>query len=220
MKRIRLCTILALCAKLSFALPNLAIPNLVYSPGVTNIGINNIDVRGALVKSGKFKVIEAPKGFNLASINTSDSGKQYDANQHHLSSESGHVSHDALIIDGLSYVLIGQVIATDNFDNTYQVPNTNSVTATRTLSVTVSYKLLRLKDKASVAAFNINATGSQTAILKSGETFRVNNPLILRETSQDLATKVIEQLVNYVDTSERSTQQESSFAPKVIVYDN
>lgn len=219
MKQIRLCAILAMCAKFSFAVPNVAIPNLVYSPGVANVGINNIDVRGALVKSGKFKIIEAPKGFNLAIINTSEPGKQYD-NKEHLSSESGDDSHNTLIIDGLSYILIGQIIATDNFDNTYQVPNTNTFTSTRTLSVTVSYKLLRLKDKASVAAFNINATGSQTAILKSGETFRVNNPLILRETSQDLATKVMEELVNYADTSEHSTQPESASVSKVIHYDN
>lgn len=219
MKRIRLCTILALCTKFSFAVSNIAIPNLAYSPGVANVGINNIGVRGALAKSGKFKVIEAPKGFNLATINTSEPGKQYDANEH-LSSESEHDSHNMLIVDGLSYILIGQIIATDNFDNTYQVPNTNTFTSTRTLSITVSYKLLRLKDKASVAAFNINAIGSQTAILKSGETFRVNNPLILREASQDLATKVMEELVNYADTSEHSTQPESASAPKVIRYDN
>ena len=153
------------CSGTVFAVPDLVIPELEYSPEQQTV-INNVDVRGAVIKSGKYKVIAAqPDGARPQS--------------------------------GSGYILQGKVLAVDENDNTYQVTGTDKNTLTHTISVTVSYNLLRLKDKTNVAAFNAYATAAQTKILKTGanpDSIAFNRALLIRDVSKDLAANVISQL--------------------------
>lgn len=201
-------------AKLSFALPAVAVPNLTYASNVESVGINNIDVRGALINSGKFSVVEAPKNFNLATINTSDPGKQYGG-------ESSILPTQSALQDNMKYILIGQVISAETFNNYYDIPGTDKTSGTRTMAVTVSYKLLRLQDKVSIAAFNAYASSSQTVILKAGELIRVNQSALLHNLSKELGNNVVEQLMaQYKSTG--AAHEDSSDVPlvsKVTTYD-
>lgn len=219
MKKLSLFSSLIISSKIVFALPTIALPNLVYSPDVQNIGINNIDVRGALINSGKFKVVEAPKNFNLANMNTSEPGKQA-SNESATSESAPKLANNSPIQDGLSYILIGQVISADTYNNYYQVPNSDSYTGTRTLAVTVSYKLLRTSDKASVAAFNAYATGVQTVILKAGELIHPNQAMILRDASKNLANNVVEQLIGQMDNTTKFEQKDKPVITDIKTYDN
>lgn len=213
MKKLLLTTILSAGIKLSFGAPTIALPNLVYAPNVPNIGINNIDVRGALIRSGKFKVIEAPRNFNLSAINTSEPDKQSDSE-----SSNKFISNEAHIDDGMKYILIGQVISADTYNNYYKIPNSENSTGSRTLSATISYKLLKLDDRSSVAAFNVNVTGTQTAILKDGETIHPNQSLILHNASKDLGNKVLEELLGQMNDNS-SEHHDKPLVTDVTTYD-
>jgi hypothetical protein len=209
MNKFKLYAVLLVTAKLVIALPTIAIPNLVYSENVKKIGINNIDVRGAVIKTGKFKVVEANANFNLAAVNTSDPGKQ-----------ASNMDESSGIQDGLSYILIGQVISTDEHINYYDLKGTDTTTGTRTLALTVSYKLLRLKDKASVAAFNAYGTGTETVFLKPGEHLYANQSMVIRDASMDLANNVVEQLLGQYGSSSKFDQKEKPEITEVKTYDN
>lgn len=179
-KLITLCFVFI--AKFAISLPTLALPNLSYAEGVEKVTINNADVHGAVINSGKFKVVEVPHNLNLAAINTSTIGVADNK-------ESDEIQ------DGFSYILIGEVTSAQFSTAYYKLPSSTNQTGTKTLSLTVSYKLIRLKDKASVAAFTVYASGSQSIIMGANQTeITANLPMILSETSKDLASKVMEQL--------------------------
>ncbi|MDQ5920681.1 MAG: hypothetical protein QG673_737 [Pseudomonadota bacterium] len=184
MKKILL-TLGILCSKLVFAAVSIAVPDLVYENNVTNYGINNTDVRGALIKSGKFKIIHTPKDFNVEAAITT---------QELASHESAPTTKSAA--DNLRYILVGQVVTADLHDNYYSLQNTTNNTGTRTLNISVNYKLLSLKDKTLISSFNINASASQTAILRANTTdkLQTNQGKLVKDISQDLATQVASEL--------------------------
>lgn len=180
-----LLTIIALCSKFAVAAALIAVPDLVYENGVTNYGISNADVRGALIKSGKFKIIHTPKNFDVeAALNAPESP----------TTESAPTTKPA--INNIKYILVGQVVTAGVHDNYYTLPNTSNTTGTRTLTISVNYKLLNLKDQSVVSSFNISASGSQTAILRanSNDKFQTNQGRLVKEASQDLATQVVQEL--------------------------
>lgn len=214
MKKLSLFSILLIVTGIVSALPTISVPNLTYATGVTDIGINNADIKGALIKSGKFKVVELPKNFNLVNL---DTNKQ--TNIESTTSESApQITNNGVIQDDLNYILIGKVISADTYNNYYQVPNSDNYTGTRTMAVTVSYKLVRIKDKANISSFNAYATGTQTVILKSGELIHPNQAMILRDTSQDLANNVLEQLTDQMDSSIKSEQNDKPIISDVKTY--
>lgn len=180
-----LLTIIALCSKFAVAAALISVPDLVYENGVTNYGISNADVRGALIKSGKFKIIHTPKNFDVeAALNAPETS----------TTESAPTTKPA--INNIKYILVGQVVTAGVHDNYYTLPNTSNTTGTRTLTISVNYKLLNLKDQSLVSSFNINASGSQTAILRanSNDKFQTNQVRLVKEVSQDLATQVVQEL--------------------------
>lgn len=180
-----LLTIIALCSKFAVAAALIAVPDLVYENGVTNYGISNADVRGALIKSGKFKIIHTPKNFDVeAALNAPET----------TTTESTPTTKPA--INNIKYILVGQVVTAGVHDNYYTLPNTSNTTGTRTLTISVNYKLLNLKDQSVVSSFNISASGSQTAILRanSNDKFQTNQGRLVKEASQDLATQVVQEL--------------------------
>lgn len=175
-----------LCSKLTFAAALIAVPDLSYENGVTNYGISNTDVRGALIKSGKFKIIHTPKNFDVeAAINTPEATTTVESTPATKTTNNN-----------VKYVLVGQVVTADVHDNYYAVPNTSNTSATRTLNISVNYKLLNLKDKSIVSSFNVNASGTQTAILRtnSSDKLQTNQGRLVKEASQDLATQVVQEL--------------------------
>lgn len=180
-----LLSIIVLCSKFAVAAALIAVPDLVYENGVTNYGISNADVRGALIKSGKFKIIHTPKNFDVeAALNAPET----------TTIESAPTTKPA--INNIKYILVGQVVTAGVHDNYYTLPNTSNTTGTRTLTISVNYKLLNLKDQSVVSSFNISASGSQTAILRanSNDKFQTNQGRLVKEASQDLATQVVQEL--------------------------
>ncbi len=218
MKKLNLFSILLISSGLVSALPTISVPNLTYATGISDLGINNADVKGALIHSGKFKVVETPKDFNLATSNILALNKPISTES--ANSESApKQTNNTPIQDDLNYILIGQVISADTYNNYYQVPNSDNYTGTRTMAVTVSYKLLRIKDRANISSFNAYATGTQTVILKAGEVIHPNQALILRDTSKDLANNVVEQLTDQIDSAIKSEQNDKPTISEIKTYD-
>lgn len=175
--------VLAILAKISIAVPSIALPALVWPTDADPMSkkVNNSDLRGALITSGKFKVVETPPNFNLNNYNSVQ--------------PTSLDSSAPAIQDNLNYILIGQVQSTRWFENSssnYQ--GSDYIIAYKKNEILVSYKLINLKDKSSVAAFTVNATGKQTVTLQPGQKFNADVGQIIQDTSQDLATKVMEQL--------------------------
>lgn len=199
-----------LFANLSWAASYLAVPNLVYESGVKNYGISNADIKGAIIKSGKFKIMNTPKSFNTDAVVASINAKQ-DADSAAKASLSESREPASFELNkpikasnhhSPKYILVGEVVAADVHDNYYKIKGTENTTGTRTLNVSVNYNLLNLEDNSILSSFNVSATATQTAILNIGqsEQLQTNQGDLIKGASQDLATKVMEEL-SVVNTS-------------------
>lgn len=178
-----------------FALPELAVPDLTYESGVEHIKISNADVKGAVAKSGKFKIIDVPKGFNTESTFDFDTPKDI------VESSESPVIIMKKLSDGNQYVLIGHVMSSEFNDNTYSIANSTHKTETKSVHVFVAYKLVRLSDREIVASFDVGASASQTKIVKSGDNFSINNTKLLKELSADLAKQVVDEMTSQSSNS-------------------
>lgn len=221
MKKFSLFGILLIAAGIVNALPTISVPNLTYATGVADLGINNADVKGALINSGKFTVIDVPppKATPVIAKSSESSIATAKAESTTLVESAPVTANNIQLDDGVAYTLIGQVASADAYNNYYQVPNSDNYTGTRTLSLVVNYKLLRTKDHATIASFNAYATGTQTVILKYGELIHPNQAMILRDASQNLAENVLGQLTGQMDNTTKFGQKNNPIITDVKTYD-
>lgn len=183
MKKMLVIMGLSLLVKSVFALPELAVPDLMYSETTDHIGINNADVRGAIAKSGKFKIIHVPKNFDTHEV-------------FFARNESSMEESAPKLDDGSKYVLIGEVDSANWNDSNYVIPNSNNYSITKSINMVVSYKLVRIKDKEIVASFSVAPSSSHTAILKENEKAHPNDSKMMKELSTDLAAQVLHEITN------------------------
>ncbi|MEN9945784.1 MAG: hypothetical protein RLZZ293_170 [Pseudomonadota bacterium] len=177
-----LITSLIMGSNLVYALPTIEIPNLVYAPNVTTINLNNVDIRGNINQSGKFKVIESKHKINFSNLKAE-------------SNLSPAIESINSIQDNSNYLLVGQVIAVDSYNNYYDVPNSDKTTGTKSLNATVSYKLIRTQDNAIISSFTIAAQAQDTGILSPGQVLHMSQAQLINDLSKDLAQKVTQQLI-------------------------
>lgn len=176
---------------IGFTLPTINVPDLTYAHDVENVGLNNADIKGVLINSGKYKVIDKP------------------INQVSNKEESNNTGID--LKNNTDYNLIGEVINVSKSENVYVIDD-NRNTLTGLLSVVVSYKLIDNRSNQVLSSFNSNVSGSQTIIFNPKfVTFHQNKPqinssLLLDETSILLANDVYK---NIADQNGISNQPES-----------
>ena len=225
------CKILALLlvtAKLATALPTIAVPSIIYPADIYQHNINNSDVRGAIISSGKFKVIETPKNFDLNTLELLTLNSSPTESQNPLSKESAG-SQSSLkptvaavnLQDGLSYVLIGKVITIDENENTYQIKNTDTSSITHNMSVMTSYKLVRIKDQANVASFSAYGSASQMKLIAAGaspNSLSFNRAMLIHDLSKDLAKNVLSQLLEQMGATTKIEQSEHPVVTDVKTY--
>lgn len=177
----------SLVTKLTFASPSLIIPNLIYADEVEARGIiKDTDMRGAIIKSGMFKVVEAPKKLvfgSSSSLNRDDNQMQ----------------------DGYSYALLGKVVSLKEDENVYKLANSDKNSVTHNISAVVNYKLVRISDKVNIAAFTVTADVSDTKFTSvSNKNVTFNRSWLLKELSNDLAKNVMEQLSEHTVNETRT----------------
>lgn len=221
--------LLLLATKLAIALPTLAIPNIIYPAEVYQHNINNSDISGAIINSGKFKIIETPKGFDiktleLLAMNNSSIESQATLSE---SKESGIIAGNAsspiVLQDGLSYILIGEVVSIDENENIYQIKNTDTSSVTHYIAAMTSYKLVRIKDKANVASFSAYGSASQMKLIGAGSkasSLGFNRALLLHDLSKDLAKNVLDQLLVQFESTTKFEQNEHPVITDVKTYDD
>ena len=223
MKRFLLALIcIAMLVKMSWAASYIAIPDLVYDNGIMNYGISNADIKGSIIKSGKFKVMNTPKNFNVDATIEAINAKQSAEADAQASSAPKEFQLGKPIkqqnTKDPKYILVGQVVTADLHDNYYKVQGTDNSTGTRTLNISVNYHLINIADNSIVSSFNVSATGTQTSILRlnDGDKLQTNQGKLIKDTSQDLAQQVMNELSN-VDT--KSDDSGSALVKKFTTYD-
>jgi hypothetical protein len=209
------------------ALPTIAVPSIIYPADIYQHNINNSDVRGAIINSGKFKVIETPKNFDLNTLELLTLNNSPTESQNLLSKESAESQSSlkpaavASLQDGLSYVLIGTVITIDENENTYQIKNTDTSSITHSMSVMTSYKLIRIKDRANVASFSAYGSASQMKLIAAGaspNSLSFNRAMLIHDLSKDLAKNVLSQLLEQMGTTTKIEQSEHPVVTDVKTY--
>lgn len=180
--------ILAGLTQLSLAaVPSIAIKSLEWPKEATpddnvNRRITTADLRGALISSGKWKVIETPKNFSF------DSAPE--ANQ-----DDDGATTTAKVKDNRTYILMGMVQSTRWYENAApKSQGSEYITAYKKNETLVSYKLVDVKDKSTVAAFSVNAIGKQVVTLAPGQKLNADVGQIIQDASKDLADKTMERL--------------------------
>ena len=226
MYKCKILAFLLVAAKLAMALPTIAVPSIIYPADIYQHNINNSDVRGAIINSGKFKVIETPKNFDLNTLELLTLNSLPTESQNLLSKESAE-SQSSLkpaavsLKDGVSYVLIGTVITIDENENTYQIKNTDTSSITHSMSVMTSYKLVRIKDQANVASFSAYGSASQMKLIAAGaspNSLSFNRAMLIHDLSKDLAKNVLSQLLEQMGTTTKIEQSEHPVVTDVKTY--
>jgi hypothetical protein len=226
MHKYKILAFLLVSAKLAIALPTIAIPSIIYPADIYQHNINNSDVRGAIINSGKFKVIETPKNFDLNTLELLTLNSSLTESQSTIK-ESAEIKSSLTpqavvsLQDGLSYVLIGKVITIDENENTYQIKNTDTSSITHHIAVMTSYKLVRIKDQANVASFSAYGSASQMKLIAAGtnpDSLSFNRALLIHDLSKDLAKNVLNQLLEQVNTTNKIEQNEHPVVTEVKTY--
>jgi hypothetical protein len=242
MHKIKLLIMLAIATKLVMALPALAIAKLSYAPGVDPSWISNADVRGAISQSGKFKVVELPQGFVVKSFSLQSDARsnvglaatESVTNAESMASLPRTTASAAVtavpnpsnntpasLEDKVTYVLVGKVLASDETENPYQIKGTDKNTLTHSLAVTVSYQLVRLKDKATVASFTAYGSASQVKLISVNQDpaqIHFDRPRLVHEVSLDLAQNVLNQLLEQAAGTMRIEQRDHPVITDVKTY--
>lgn len=226
MYKCKILAVLLATAKLAMALPTIAVPSIIYPADIYQHNINNSDVRGAIINSGKFKVIETPKNFDLntlelLTLNSSPTESQNLLSKESAESQSSLAPAAVSLKDGVSYVLIGTVITVDENENTYQIKNTDTSSITHSMSVMTSYKLVRIKDQANVASFGAHGSASQMKLIAAGahpSSLGFNRAMLIHDLSKDLAKNVLSQLLEQMGANTKIEQSEHSVVTDVKTY--
>lgn len=227
MNKFKVLALLLIATKFASALPTLAVPNIIYPTEVYQHNINNSDISGAIINSGKFKIIETPKGFNVKTLELLAANNFSSESQVTLSESkesaviANNVSAPAVLQDGLSYILIGEVVSIDENENIYQIKNTDTSSVTHYIAAMISYKLIRIKDKASVASFSAYGSASQMKLIAAGakaNSLNFNRALLLHDLSKDLAKNVLDQLLVQFESTTKFEQSEHQVITDVKTY--
>ncbi|MCC2645528.1 MAG: hypothetical protein K0R94_1306 [Burkholderiales bacterium] len=252
MRKIIFSCIFINCA--SAAIPTIAIPNLVYSkvslsPGsiytnqAAEDGIKpdvnpnaiakqikyklpgfNADVRGAIINSGRFKVVRMPKQdtvwkgdpapvLKLVKANTKINNTNIDESK--SDSEPGKKSNMP------DYILLGKVSAITQDKDTSPVKDTDKYTTQYNIRISVDYKLIKTSDDSIMASFTAYADASDVKILTNGAKNQKqthNIPKLIMDASKSLGQDVLSQLSGQFSLSSENYDNGSKVITDVKVY--
>lgn len=223
------------------AIPSMAIPDLVYpsSVSVTPIGSNNLDgsvhqpnvdptaitkqvrqqlpgfnadVRGAIISSGKFKVVALPK----KSLDNKQLMALTQASQPVVSSINNKTKQTMP-----DYILIGKVVSITQNENFTPVKYTDKNSSQYNVDIAVDYKLVKTTDKSVMTSFTAYGHASDVKMLTAGNTAQIQNhniPLLVKTASKNLGEDVLNQLNSQFNTSSENYDNGSRVITDVKVY--
>ena len=266
-KKILLLSILGITSSIAFAydLPTIAVPNLVYTkidktPVTTTttdsatlsstttttvikqevqrqLPMFNADVRGALLNSKQFKVVDMPKantlwtgnshavlayvnGLNktsttttpVASVVTPTAESTPKPSVATKSTESTTVTNNNPANNLPDYILLGTISSITQDADMEPLQDTNKITSQYNIDISVDYQVVGTKNNAVIASFNAYGHANDVKILNAGDTVQKQNhniPLLINQASKDLASNVISQLQQQFSVSSKTYNIES-----------
>lgn len=229
----------------AYDLPTIAVPNIVYTKTqkqTTNQDQNSTiantdqaltqevqkelpmfsaDIKGALINSKQFKVVDTPRGNNLwtgnpqnvlnyvSSVNKSSNHSQ--SKKHNQSNPESLVANPSNN-DLPDYILLGTLSAITFDSDIEPIQNTNKLTDQYNIDISVDYQVVSTKNNAVVASFNAYGHANDVKILNANDTVQRqthNTPKLIHEASKDLANNVLTQLQQQFSVSSKTYKIES-----------
>src|SRR6185437_1430713 len=243
----------------SAAIPSMAIPNLVYNKVSLNPGTMfssdaadaaskpsvdpskiakqvkyklpgfNADVRGAIINSGRFRVVKMPKQDTIWRGNPQTVLNQIKTNPASAADADVDTPESAGAAKVLAktpkgmpdFILLGQVSAITQDEDTMPVKETDRYTTSYNIDIAVDYKLIKTSDKSIMAAFTAYGHGNDVKILTKGAAYQKqthNIPLLIQTASKALGDDVLKQLSDQFNISSENYDNGSKVITDVKIY--
>lgn len=204
----------------------------------------NADVKGALINSKQFKVLDMPKSNSLwtgnsqtildylGTLNKSNLSKLNIALRTESPNANVNINNESAsnqpkvesgtrntIVNPLpDYILLGQISSITADADMEPLQDTNKITSQYNIDISVDYQVVGTKDNAIIAAFNAYGHANDVKILNVGDTVQQQNhniPLLINQASKSLAENVVSQLTQQFGISSKTYQIESITNVKV-----
>ena len=261
-RKILLMCVGVLIATGTHALPSITMPDLVIAKQtVSDADVDNPDIaknvlksvpkfsaeiRGALVKSGQFKVINAKTLADKIAYadDQSSESKLLPAIESKITVESKLVESllalNPKVQNGLEsyantllkqqqlnpstdYYLIGVVDYIGENEDSYPLKKTNNVTKQYVIEVAASFKLLRAKDKAVMASFSATGRANDVKIVSTeNEQYALwhhNIGRLVVAASKDLASQVVSEMASQFNFTLANEEKDKKASESVVVTD-
>lgn len=187
------------------------------------------DIRGALIKTGQFKVINvkiAAKDIAIDSDKTIVSTLSVDDETDLPEKSFLDSSNQALLVSqqdnpNTEYYLLGVINYIGENEDSYPLKGTSNLTKQYAIEVEADFKLVRARDHAIMASFSATGSAHDVKIVSStkGQTWHHNIGKLVSIASKDLATDVVDELESQFNFMLLNHQQaESAIVTDVQVY--
>ena len=221
----------------AYSVPSIAVPNLVYTktiqansttPAISQqveqeLPMFNADVKGALINSTQFKVIDLPKANQIWNGNSQVMLNLINGLNRNLNVESNLIVEYKPIASQIAstpknssnlpdYILLGQVSAITSDADIEPLQDTNKMTSQYSINISGDYQVVGVKDGAVIASFNAYGNAGDVKILNANDATQVqhhNIPLLINQASKDLSANVLSQLQQQFRVSSKSYKIES-----------
>lgn len=250
MRKLFFCSLILFTSCAGAAIPSMAIPALVYSnsiftPNATSTNSKstilkeeqvkkhlptfNADVRGAIISSGRFKVVKMPNytlrntPANLV-LNNKVNPIESTTNSNLESLAINVMTTKSVLTESMpEYILVGKIGAITQTEDVSPLKNTDNITNQYNINIVVDYKLIKTSDKSIMASFTAYGHAHDVKILTIGNTNQVqthNIPLLIQNASKDLAKNVMTELDKQFAVSSENYNNGSKVITDLKIYNN
>ena len=227
------------------AMPTISMPEMTIEAQATKSTdvevqqINNIvvktvpkftaDIRGALIKSGKFKVIDmsAPA---LVAPDISPIESSLVESEEIFTLESGVT--ESLSLSPIAqkilvkkpetdYYLIGQINYIGENEDSYPIKQTNNMTKQFFIEVAAEFKLVRSNDNSIMANFSSSGRASDVKIVttQSQQVWHHNIGKLVSAASKDLAINVVNEMESQFNFTIQNEEKDKKAHESIVVTD-
>lgn len=256
MKRIVLCLLL-LSSGIAFAIPTISVQDLTVEkevqvdptdPTVMKTIVKTMpkftsDIRGSLIKSGQFKVINVRTlADNLAYAHDIDVESPILIPESGVKAESSTKVESSIQIESgipesattpllkqqavnpaTEYYLVGVINYIGENEDSHPIKSTNNMTKQYVVEVTADFKLIRAKDKAIMASFSASGRSNDVRIISSenlqNTAWHHNVGKLVSETSKDLASNVLTEMQTQFNFTIQNEEKDRKANEPVVVTD-
>ena len=233
----------------TLAMPTISMPDMTVETPVTNaVGVNDsqistavvktlpkfsADIRGALIKSGQFKVIDVSTPPALAAPNLvpventpTESVEIYSLETQVTESMPFSQIAEKLIVNNSKqrdsdYYLIGQINYIGENEDSYAIKETTNMTKQYIIDVAAEFKLVRGKDNSIMANFSSSGSARDVKIISSQnkQVWHHNIGKLISMASKDLANNVVNEMESQFNFTLQNEERDKKSHESIVVTD-